>query len=79
MKVDYHGTERHVNKRAHYPSPPELGTIVGPNDISEHLVVLGQDGADTLLGYATVHDLAAAQEHVRAGNGPRSVTEAKIR
>lgn len=76
--VDYHGTARFVAGRAHYPTPPEPGTIVGPNTLGEHLVVLGQDGPATLIGYATVDDLRAAAREATTTGGPRSVAEHQI-
>lgn len=66
---------RHVAGRLTYPTPPELGTILGPNTLGEYLAVIGQDGPTTLLGYATRDELAAAAETLTGGAAPRSVTE----
>jgi hypothetical protein len=79
VKVDYQGNQRYVCGRARYAEQPEPGTIVGPNDTKEHLVVIGQDEDLTLFAYATVPDLQAARERVIAGELPRSLAESKIR
>lgn len=74
QQIEYNGAMRFVHKRATYPTPPELGTIVGPNDLGEHFVVVGTDGRTSLLSYATVPDLTTARTYVFE-HGPRSVTE----
>ncbi|MFG3710855.1 hypothetical protein [Micromonospora sp. NPDC047730] len=73
--IDYAGQRRFVAGRIRYATAPEPGTILGPNATREHLVVLGQDGQDTLLGYATDEDRSLAFRHALLGPGPRSVTE----
>lgn len=78
-KIEVNGVERYVHGILRYPSPPEVGTVIGPNDIGEHLVVVGQDGAGTLVAYATAPDLIAAREHAASGGTPRSMTERAIR
>ena len=69
------GTVRFVAGRLTYPTLPELGTVVGPNSLGEYLVVIGQDGPVTQLGYATTDEIRAAAELLAAGAAPRSVTE----
>lgn len=77
-KIEVNGATRWVHKRVRYPSPPAVGTVVGPNDMNEHFVVVGQDGDETLLSYATAPDIVTARAYVFE-HGPRSVTEAKMR
>ncbi len=72
------GTSRFVHGRLHYPDPPPVGTVIGPNELGEHLVVVGQDGADTLVAYATKPDLQAAIACRTAGGDPRSLAEMRI-
>ncbi len=77
VHAELHGTRRLVAGRLRYANPPEPGTILGPRDITrDYLVVIGQDDAGlTLLGYATVDDLAAAAARTREGLPARSVAE----
>jgi hypothetical protein len=62
-------------KILHYPRPPEVGTIVGPDAAARYWVVTGQDGADTQLELATREDLVALTTPERRTGEPRSLTE----
>jgi hypothetical protein len=73
-KTEVDGQTRWVHRRVRYPSPPLIGTLVGPNDAGEHFVVVGQDGDVTLLSYATNPDFVAARAYI-IEQGPRSVAE----
>lgn len=73
--IEYAGQQRFVAGRLRYPTPPEPGTILGPNETREDLVVLGQDGAATLVGYATTEDRAAAMRRAVLEGNPRSARE----
>lgn len=60
-------------RRLTYPTPPEPGTILGPNALGEHLVVRGPDPDQpnaVKVGYATVDDITAALQRE-----PRSLAE----
>lgn len=74
-KIEYAGQQRFVAGRLRYATPPAPGTILGPNSTREDLVVLGQDGEHTLVGYATGEDLAAAMRRSILEGNPRSVRE----
>lgn len=68
--------QRYVAGRLHLPEPPEPGTLLGPKDTTrEHMVVIGQDGADTLVGYATAPEVEAAVQRMADGGAPRSIAE----
>ncbi|GAA3750592.1 hypothetical protein [Micromonospora maritima] len=73
--TEYAGQQRHVAGRLRFDTPPAPGTILGPNDTREDLVVLGQDGAHTLLGYATTEDRATALRRSVMHGEVRSVRE----
>jgi hypothetical protein len=67
---------RHVAGRLHLPEPAEPGTLLGPKDTTrEHMVVIGQDGDDTIVTYATAPDIAAAVQRMADGGAPRSIAE----
>jgi len=65
---------RAVAGSARYPSPPEPGTIVGPNAFGEHLVVVGTEGGVTTFSYVTTDDVTASLERE-----PQSVAEVGMR
>lgn len=70
--LDEAALRRPIAGRLRYPTPPDPGTIVGPAWTGELLTVIGQDSQGrTVLGYATVDELAA----LPAPAGPRSLTE----
>ena len=72
------GTLRPVAGRLRYATQPEVGTIVGPTDITrELLVVIGHDDGWTLFGYAQTNEVQAARQRIADGEAPRSVTEAR--
>ena len=74
MKVVYNGQSRFVKGVLHYPGPQELGTLVGPNDTGELMVVLGNEGDRTYVGFATQADIDASHKR-----HPQSFTEIKVR
>lgn len=76
--IEYAGQQRHIAGRLRYATPPEPGTILGPNDTREDLVVLGHDGDRTLVGYATSEDLATAMRRSVLEGNPRSVREHRM-
>jgi hypothetical protein len=53
----------------------EPGTIFGPNDTKEFMVVIEQDERGVVVGYAQEGDIEAAMEE----DSPRSYAEYKIR
>lgn len=53
----------------------EPGTILGPNDTKEYLVVIDQDDKGVTVGYVQKGDIEAAMEE----DGPRSVAEYRLR
>jgi len=57
---------RAVVGQLHYPSPPEPGTILGPNAWGELVVVLGTEEGTTYLGLATADEVAAARSQNRS-------------
>lgn len=63
-------SKRYVISQLHTPVEP--GTILGPNDTKEYLVVLG-DGVS--VTYATTDEIVA----VAAVPEPRSVAEVRLR
>jgi hypothetical protein len=73
--ISYHGKMRQVRGRLRYPTPPAPGTIVGPNDMGETLVIFGTvaDGS-SLVGLAIVDDMERCRARV-AVHGPASVHE----
>lgn len=75
LLIRVNGVPRRVAGRLTYPSPPELGAIVGPMWTREYLVVLGTIEGVTYLGFAAAddHDAAARRE------SPASVIEATTR
>ncbi|MFI7608760.1 hypothetical protein ACIBTV_27120 [Micromonospora sp. NPDC049366] len=76
--TEYAGQQRFVAGRLRYPTPPEPGAIVGPNTTSEYMVVLRQDGADTLVGFATTEDRVSAMRRAVIESDPRSLTEYRM-
>ena len=72
--IQYEGRTRQVRGRLHYPGPPAPGTIVGPNDMAETLVLFGTDERGTLVGLAIVDDMERARDRA-AVHGPASVHE----
>ncbi len=76
--IDYAGQQRHIAGRLRHPTPPEPGTILGPNDTREDMVVLGQDGDDTLIGYATTEDRATALRRSVLHGDVRSAREYEL-
>lgn len=60
--------------KARYATPPEPGTIVGPNEFGEHLTVLETVDGVTYFGFTTTDDVKAAYSR-----DPQSVTEVKLR
>lgn len=76
MIIDYNGQSKYVAGRLKYATPPEPGTILGPNQVGEHLVVLATDEAtgESLIGYAGEPEVAAAM--VR---DPQSLTEFRVK
>lgn len=75
---DYDGQQRFVAGRLRYPTPPAPGTILGPNDFREYLVVLGDDGEYSLVGYATTEDKAAALRRTILEGDARSAAEVQL-
>ena len=73
-RIDYGGTPRQVIGHLHYPEPPEVGAIVGPNGWGEKCVVLGTVDGVTLIGLAIVSDIDAATDRI-AASGPASPHE----
>lgn len=75
LLVTHNGKARRLAGRLTYPSPPELGAVVGPAWTREYLVVLGTIEGVTYLGYATTadHEAAARRE------APASLIEANTR
>jgi hypothetical protein len=72
-------TTRYVAGRLHLPGQPEPGTLLGPKDTTrEHMVVIGQDGDDTLVSYATAPEVAAAVQRMADGEAPRSIAEHRL-
>lgn len=63
---------RYFAGTARYPSPPEPGTIVGPTEVGEFLVVLWTDDGVTTFGYATQPEIEASRGKMR------SITEMRI-
>lgn len=76
--IEYAGQERFIAGRLRYPTPPAPGTILGPNETQEDLVVIGQDGDHTLVGYATTEDRAAAMRRSILEGNPHSVREHRM-
>lgn len=75
MIVDYNGQKKVAAGRMRFPTAPEPGTILGPNTMGEHLVVLTTDeNGDTLLGYAGKPEIAAAMDR-----DPQSLTEFRVK
>lgn len=74
--IDYNGQQKFVAGRLKYPTPPEPGTILGPNTVGEHLVVLGTDeeSGESLIGYAGQPEIAAAVDR-----DPQSLTEFRVK
>ena len=75
-RIDYGGKSRQVVGRLRYPSPPDPGTIIGPNGWGEKCVVLATVDGVTLIGRAIVADIEAALVEIVAF-GPRSVAETR--
>lgn len=75
MIVDYNGQKKFVAGRLRFATPPEPGTILGPNSVGEHMVVLTtEENGDTLLGYAGEPEIAAAMDR-----DPQSLTEFRVK
>lgn len=72
--IEYEGKTRQVRGRLHYPEVPTPGTIVGPNDMGETLVLFGTDERGTMVGLAIVDDMRRARA-LAALHGPASVHE----